>query len=122
MNHNQVTALLHQLSMTVNSANTWDDNTQIRDVMLVSPDCKFAWLFRIDRNEQGFPSNLVHADYYNCHLYIHEVSECHTVSECLQGFYVQLDNYSDFQVLNIIGEVIDPTQVPVQTVCLKSKS
>lgn len=121
MSQNEVPTLLHRLYMTVNSANTWDDNTHIQDVMLVSPDRKCAWLFRIAPNERVFPSNVAHADYYDCNLYIHDVSECETVSQCLQGFGIQLDQYTDFEVLNIMGELIDPTQALVQTVYLKSK-
>ncbi len=121
-NNQRMTELLHQLNRTINPDNTWDANTQIQDVMFVSPDRKFAWLFRIPPREQVFPSNGTHLDYYNCNLYIHDVSEFHTVSECLQSFGIIQNRYSDFQVINIIGElIIDPTQAPVQTVCLTSK-
>jgi hypothetical protein len=118
----EVTELLHQLNMTINPDNTWNANTQIQDVMFVSPDRKFAWLFRISPQEQVFPSNGTHFQYFNCHLYIHDVSQFHTVSECLQSFGIIQDTDSAFQVINIIGElIIDPTQAPIQTVCLTSK-
>ncbi len=121
-NNQQVTELLHKLNMTINPDNTWDANTQIQDVMFVSPDRKFAWLFRIPSQEQIFPSNGAHLQYYNCNLYIHDVSDFHTVSECLESFGIKQDMDSDFQVLNIIGElIIDPRQAPIQTVCLTSK-
>jgi hypothetical protein len=121
MDHKQVTELLHQLNRTINPGNTWDGNTQIQDVMFVSPDRKYAWLFRIPLQEP-FPSNDRHEYYYACNLYIQEVSELQTVGECLERFGIKLDQYTAFQVLNIIGEhIVDPTQAPVQTVCLTSK-
>ena len=121
-NNKIVTELLHQLNRTINPGNTWNGNTQIRDVMFVSPDRTFAWLFRISPRGQVFPSNDRHEEDHNCKLYIHNVSQFHTVSECLQDFHIIPDSYSDFQVINIIGElIIDPTQAPVQTVCLISK-
>ncbi len=120
--HMEVTELLHQLNMTINPDNTWNANTQIQDVMFVSPDRKFAWLFRISPQEQVFPSNDRHEQYHTCNLFIREVSECYTVGECLARFNIVLDKWSAVQVINIIGElIIDPTQAPIQTVCLTSK-
>jgi hypothetical protein len=120
-NNQRVPELLHQLNMTINPDNTWKVNTQIQNVMFVSPDLQFAWLFRITPQEQVFPSNDTHYPYFNCHLYVRDVSQVHTVSKCLERFGIGQED-SDFQVINIIGELIeDPTQAPTQTVCLTSK-
>ena len=115
--------LLHRLHMTANPDNMWDANTQIQNVMFVSPDRKFAWLFRIDPQGNVFPSGGTCPSDHNCHLYIHNVSACKTVNECLQSFAIDVaDNGSGFQVLNSIGKLIDPEQAHVQTVVLKSKT
>jgi len=119
MSNPHVGALLRQLHTAANPDPQWDDNAQIRDVMFVSPDRHFAWLFRIEPNGQEFPHN-TNTGYHNCNLYIRDVRTCGTVSECLGRFSI-IPEGSDFQVLNSIGELIDPAIAPVQTVVLKSK-
>ena len=114
--------LLHRLHMTANPDNMWDANTQIQNVMFVSPDRKFAWLFRIDPQGNVFPSGGTCPSDHNCHLYIHNVEACRTVSACLTGFGIHIDQCSGFEVLNSIGEPIDPNTAHVQTVVLKSKT
>ena len=121
MSGGQMTDLLHRLQMTVSTNNKWDANTQIQNVMFVSPDRQFAWLFRISPQGRVFPSSGTCPSDHNCHLYIHNVSACQTVSECLTGFGIRVDQWSDFQVLNSIGEPIHPATAHVQTVVLKSK-
>lgn len=102
--------------------NRWGANTQIQDVMFVPPDRRFAWLFRIEPVGQVYPSSVINNGYYKCNLYIHDVSSYETVSACLQSFGIEEDNVSDFEVLNSIGELIDPTTAHIQTVVLKSKT
>ena len=113
--------LLHQLSRTVN-ADKWEDNGQIQDIMFVTPDRQFAWLFRIEPTGGMFPSSANSNGCYKCTFYVRNVSACNTISECLQGFGITVQDGCDFQVLNDNGELIDPAQAPVQTVVLKSKS
>ena len=122
MSDGQMTDLLHRLQMTVSTNNKWDANTQIQNVMFVSPDRQFAWLFRIEAQGNVFPSSGTCPSDHNCHLYIHNVEACRTVSACLTGFGIHIDNLSGFEVLNSIGEPIDPNTAHVQTVVLKSKT
>ncbi len=42
MSSETVTDLLHQLNMTGNADNKWDDNSQIQDIMFVTPDRQVA--------------------------------------------------------------------------------
>ena len=119
----QLKHLLNQLYTTANPDNMWDANTQIQNVMFVSPDRQFAWLFRIEPQGNVFPSSGRCPSDHNCHLYIKNVSACETVSACLQNFGIDTeDKRSDFQVLNSIGEPIHPATAHVQTVVLKSKT
>ena len=123
MSNGQLPDLLHQLQMTVNTNNRWDANTQIQDVMFVPPDRQFAWLFRIESRGEVYPSSATNDGYHKCNLYIHDVSSYETVSACLQSFGIDVqDQWSGFEVLNSIGELIDPTTAHVQTVVLKSKT
>ena len=120
MSHELLTALLQQLHVAASPDNQWRDNTCIQDVMFLTPDLKFAWLFRIQPQGPVFPSNATHQSYHPCMLYVQDVSACQTVQACLHTFNIRIDSHSDFQVLNSIGEPIDPTQAPVQTVVLTS--
>ena len=122
MSSGEVTELLHQLSRNVNADNQWEDRSQIQDMMVVTPDCQFAWLFRIEPMDNIFPSNVNKNAYAKCHLHIQNVSTCRTVSECLQGYHITIDKWSSFVVLNNKGEFIDPATAPVQAVILKSKT
>ena len=120
MSSGEVTDLLHQLNMTVNAE--WDDKSQIQDIMFVTPDRQFAWLFMIEATGSVFPSSVTHNGREKCNLYIHDISQCNTVTECLQKCAIKVDNWSGFQVLNSNGELIDPATAPVQAIILKSKT
>jgi hypothetical protein len=121
MSSETVTDLLHQLNMNGHADNKWDDASQIQDIMFVTPDRQFAWLFRIEPEGGVFPSSVNNNGYDKCNLYIHNVSACRTVSECLQAYNITIDNWSGFVVLNSNGELIDPAQARVQTIVIKSK-
>ena len=122
MSSGELTDLLHQLNRTVHADNTWEDRSQIQDIMVVTPDRQFAWLFRIEPMDNIFPSNVNKYAYSKCNLHIQNVSTYRTVSECLQGYNIAIDKWSSFVVLNNKGELIDPAQAPVQAVVLKSKT
>ena len=121
-----MTDLLHQLNMTGHADNTWDDTwddtSQIQDIMFVTPDRRFAWLFRIEPEGQVFPSSVTNNEREKCNLYIQDISRCNTVIECLDKLTIKVDKWSGFVVLNSNGELIDPAQARVQTVVLKSKT
>ena len=121
MSSGEVSDLLHQLSRTVN-ADIWEDNSQIQDIMFVTPDRQFAWLFRIEPTGGMFPSSANSNGCYKSTFYVRNVSSCNTISECLQGFGITVQDGCGFQVLNDNGELIDPAQAPVQAIILKSKT
>jgi hypothetical protein len=119
--HDPVPALLHQLHAVENPApgptqvRAWTDATQLETVVLVSPDRCFAYAFRIPA--PPFPSNAAHSPYYSCYLYVQNVSDCHTLADCLARFGISRN-----QALSLAGEPVDPATAPVQTVCLVSAS
>ena len=119
MSSGEVTDLLHQLNMTVNAE--WDDKSQIQDIMFVTPDRQFAWLFRIEPTGGMFPSSANSNGCYKSTFYVKSVYSCNTISECLQGFGITVQDGCGFQVLNDNGELINPATAPVQTVVLISK-
>ena len=122
MSSETVTDLLHQLHMTGHADNKWDNTSQIQDIMFVTPDRQFAWLFRIEPEGQVFPSSVTNNEPEKCNLYIHDISGCNTVLECLDKLTISVDKWSDFVVLNSNGELLDPAQARVQTVVLKSRT
>jgi hypothetical protein len=122
-----VDELLHRLHAAGNAdgrhpanlASAWTDATQLQDVLLVSPDRRFAYLYRVP--SPPFPSNAAHDSWYACNLYVQDVSTCHTVAQCLARFGIAHDRYALWQALSLTGEPVDPTTAPVQAVCLVSK-
>ena len=116
-----VDELLHRLHAAgnadgpylANPASIWTDATQLQDVLLVSPDRRVAYLYRVPA--PPFPSNASHSSYYPCYLYVQDVSDCHTLADCLACF-----NISRNQALSLAGQPVDPATAPVQTVCLVS--
>jgi hypothetical protein len=118
---NPIPALLHQLHAAGNPATTfhaWTDDTQLQDVLLVSPDRRFAYLYRIP--SPPFPSSASHRKYYSCNLYVRDVEACRTLAECLACFAIEHDQYARWQPLSPSGEPVDLATAPVQTVCLVS--
>ena len=119
--HDPVPALLHQLHAAGNPGTTvhaWTDATQLQDVLLVSPDRRVAYLYRVPA--PPFPSNAAHDSWYACNLYVQDVSTCHTLADCLACFGIVHDQYARWQPLSPSGEPIDLTAAPSQTVCLVS--
>jgi hypothetical protein len=119
--HDPVPGLLHQLHAAGNPATTfsrWTAATQVQDVMLVSPDLAFAYLYRIPA--PPFPSNASHSSYYSCNLYVQNVETCRTVADCLARFGIEHDRYALWQPLSPSGQPIDLATAPVQTVFLIS--
>ena len=108
--------------MTGHADNKWHDTSQIQDIMFVTPDRQFAWLFRIEPEGQVFPSSVTNNEREKCNFYIHDISGCNTVIECLHKLTIKVDKWSGFVVLNSNGELIDPAQARVQTVVLKSRT
>jgi hypothetical protein len=102
-----------------NLASIWTDATQLQDVMLVSPDRLFAYLYRIP--SPPFPSSASHSSYYSCNLYVRDVEACRTLAACLECFGIVHDQYARWQPLSPSGEPVDLATAPVQTVCLVSR-
>jgi hypothetical protein len=120
---NPIPALLHQLHAAGNPANlasAWTDATQLQDVLLVSPDRRFAYLYRVPA--PPFPSNAAHDSWYACHLYVQDVSDCHTLAQCLACFGIVHDQHAGWQPLSPSGQPVDPATAPLQTVCLVADS
>jgi hypothetical protein len=121
--HDPVPALLHQLHAAGNPANlasAWTDATQLQDVMLLSPDRRFAYLYRVPA--PPFPSNAAHSSYYSCNLYVQNVEACRTVADCLARFGIVHDRYATWKALSPTGQPVDPATAPVQAVCLVADS
>jgi hypothetical protein len=118
--HDPVPALLHQLHAAGNPGaivHAWTDATQLETVVLVSPDRRVAYAFRIPA--PPFPSNAAHSPYYSCYLYVQNVSDCHTLADCLAQFNI---GHAGSTVLSPAGQPVDPATAPVQTVCLVADS
>jgi hypothetical protein len=118
-----VDELLHRLHAAgnadgpylANPASIWTDATELHDVLLVSPDRRVAYLYRVP--SPPFPSNAAHDSWYACNLYVQDVSTCHTLADCLARFGIRRN-----QALSLAGEPVDPATTPVQAVCLVSDS
>ncbi len=119
--HDPVPALLHQLQASGNPGavvHAWTDATQLETVVLVSPDLRVAYAYRIPA--PPFPSNAAHSSYYPCVLYVQDVSACRTLAHCLACFGIVHDRYATWKALSLAGEPVDPATAAVQTVCLVS--
>ncbi len=117
--------LLHRLHAAGHAdgrhpASAWTDATQLQDVLLVSPDRRVAYLYRVP--SPPFPSNAAHDSWYACNLYVQDVSDCHTLADCLARFGIVHDQHARWQPLSSSGEPVDLATAPVQAVCLVADS
>jgi len=118
---NPIPALLDQLHAAGNPGTTghaWTDATQLETVMLLSPDRRLAYLYRVP--SPPFPSNAAHNSWYACNLYVQNVEACRTVADCLARFNIEHDRHASWKALTLAGQPVDPAAAPVQAVCLVS--